>query len=859
MNAPPGLEIPQSAHLITKAVRLPDGTVSRVSALDSHWATPPLNLPTYLPVDQSDPFEGLAWSAAAPSITRQLDDLLAMPFNVFWSYVLFDASVVPFIDSLLRFAPREFNVHVDGHASSAVLQLFDEALVSRCLLILMRIAEPSSQRKTTADFLAVEHWRTLVYDRWIFDAPKLLDMCALYGFSNRELSRRVVCNLLKLEPRYIDDLGESLGAVGEALSQTCGSVAANGSARNSKEVWSLPFASVLDTQSAEEVARLSEWLQDSAGTLHSLMHVAADTLADCLHGRLIGPNGLLTSIQMVVELALPLLVRRANGLASGATPQAAESGVVETKATESTRGALRNAAVHFLLTASSLINVCLIAPIETAASSQRHPQPELLEVIGQLADPCAKMVEVAELYARARVETEPATERCSAERQFSGAGALLQQLLLVCGLNEGVERLCNSALDRFHAEALRQLTTATPSSMPATGQHASAGGVQRINRQTAQQEKVAAVRELFPTCGEGFICAALNHLGSTTAVVEALLEDCLPPQLKSLPRDLETEPSPDPNPTTPVAPPPEHLRLPGDVRQQRKSSNQASDNRAGAAKQQVRRVNVTDKMADEQREWKQLTNLGARAVAGAYDVPFSEYDDEWDDSFELPGAKAIGAGVIDESFEPVIAKDTAASFSRAPTSGNEEPMPANALEWARAMGLGQYAEAMRAAGIIRLELAARLSEADISRFGVLPRHRERFLGATARLADRLRKRGRHVPIATTDTSGYAAASAIHYDNETGQFWGEDGSFDRSAGASVVPPEGPSQGSMGHLLGAETWQHQQHGLQHQQLSERPNARSAPTPARQKIERNRKEQSKATCANHNRKQRAYRKTT
>ena len=61
-----------------------------------------------------------------------------------------------------------------------------------------------------------------MYDRWLLDAPKLLDASALFGFSNPALARRLLASAVRLEPRYADDLAEAIGAAAEALSQASG-------------------------------------------------------------------------------------------------------------------------------------------------------------------------------------------------------------------------------------------------------------------------------------------------------------------------------------------------------------------------------------------------------------------------------------------------------------------------------------------------------------------------------------------------------------------------------------------------------------------------------------------------------------
>ena len=113
------------------------------------------------------------------------------------------------------------------------------------------------------------------------------------------------------------------------------------------------------------------------------------------------------------------------------------------------------------------------------------------------------------------------------------------------------------------------------------------------------------------------------------------------------------------------------------------------------------------------------------------------------------------------------------------------------MEWVAAIGLGQYADALRSAGIARLPLAARLTAADCDRAGIKGAHQQRLLAAAARLAERLQRAGKALPTdADDDPSGYARAAMIRYDDESGTWYGDDGSVDASAPAGAAAPFAP---------------------------------------------------------------------
>lgn len=46
----------------------------------------------------------------------------------------------------------------------------------------------------------------LLYDNWLLDIPKLLDLCSLYAHSNPMPLRQLLTNVFELQPKYLDDL-----------------------------------------------------------------------------------------------------------------------------------------------------------------------------------------------------------------------------------------------------------------------------------------------------------------------------------------------------------------------------------------------------------------------------------------------------------------------------------------------------------------------------------------------------------------------------------------------------------------------------------------------------------------------------
>ena len=46
----------------------------------------------------------------------------------------------------------------------------------------------------------------ILYENFILDMPKIMDLCVLYGAANGPLVSKMIANIFTEQPRYLDDL-----------------------------------------------------------------------------------------------------------------------------------------------------------------------------------------------------------------------------------------------------------------------------------------------------------------------------------------------------------------------------------------------------------------------------------------------------------------------------------------------------------------------------------------------------------------------------------------------------------------------------------------------------------------------------
>ena len=854
--------------------------------------TSPL-LPPYLPPSKNPSAAELLEAAdAAACAADGLAALLSLDERQFWaaaSQAQTTSALGIFVDTYLRFAPRRlgFGPHEDESDQTSDL------LRKRLLRVLLRLATPPSSAASISWSEQMGLW---------FSAPRLLDIHALYGFSQPAICERILSAVLSAQPRLIvGGLCDALGVAAITISRLAGYSAAAGAVgtETAPTPAPLPLPSVADLSSPADVEALASWLQEAAGTLHALLAVAPasilrESATEAANGRgtahvplgvaLSGPQGLLTALQLSAEAALPRL-RQAAGAASSAA---------------AVHDSLAAAGIHCVHAAALLASKALIEPAGSVAGEvdgrgggrgkgkgggrgkgkggkgkgggggRLKDSEEMIAALLQLSDPCEILDGCADLYAALDVPTAPASARTVPQRLVQGGGSLLQQMLGFTSFGEQVvDAVASVPADA--ANSIRQLLRAAQDE-PAK-KRAGGGGGNNSGAATAEEKhKARHIMEMLPGVGEGFVVAVLrNYGGRTEPAVNALLEDNLPSHLAELPRDLRAPPSFGPGGPLP----------PGATRV-------VSDESGGDASGGGRRTDTLGKRRVLQNERKLLGDLSApgrraptavlEAAAmddssvtageggGGYAPPavvagasLGLYDDEFDDSLEAfsAGQSATGPSILADDLEEaafvVRRGGHGTAFASAPSAdaqsggggggggaarGGLAGLPANALEWVRSIGLGQYAEKMRAAGLVRLELAAQIGDAECDRLKATPAHRTKLLASAARLAERFKERGRPLPGQSGGGGGdvYAAAAQLHYDAETGTFWDEEGGHADEGGGGAPPAPGRTAPSGGSASG------------------RPGGGAPINPA---LARRRAEANKAKVANHSRKQAAARK--
>ncbi|MEQ2171821.1 hypothetical protein GOODEAATRI_014574, partial [Goodea atripinnis] len=203
------------------------------------------------PPEDGSPAEVEEFLEHARFIAEDLEWLLALPHDKFWCQVVFDESLQRCLDSYLHHAPRGLDV--------ATLPL----------------------SPAVADVQRAEHFFTpavfgeIIYDNFLFDIPKILDLCVLFGKGNTQLLHKMIENIFTQQPAYYNDLDETLPTVLQVfhtILDKCGLQCEGATAMEPMKLTAQKQPTAM-SMNLEELGDIVLYLCDSTTTIHAFLDI----------------------------------------------------------------------------------------------------------------------------------------------------------------------------------------------------------------------------------------------------------------------------------------------------------------------------------------------------------------------------------------------------------------------------------------------------------------------------------------------------------------------------------------------------------------------------------------------------------
>lgn len=192
-----------------------DGVENRVPALHIGWADPLTYVRYENPPSPDDdgvipPGATEAWLEQMEFLEHDLQHLLNLEHHKFWSQVVYDESVHLCLESYITNGPRWYDDQALDSASKTVI----ENIHNMIFLVYVRMA---TYKESKLCHITPSIFGEIIYENYLFDACKLLDLCILYGPTNPSLLAKMISNIFTQQPKYYEDLAHITDSIKYAL------------------------------------------------------------------------------------------------------------------------------------------------------------------------------------------------------------------------------------------------------------------------------------------------------------------------------------------------------------------------------------------------------------------------------------------------------------------------------------------------------------------------------------------------------------------------------------------------------------------------------------------------------------------
>ncbi|XP_060048840.1 activating signal cointegrator 1 complex subunit 2 isoform X2 [Erinaceus europaeus] len=445
----------------------------------------------------------------ATFVTTDLDWLLALPHDKFWCQVIFDETLQKCLDSYLRYAPRKFDEWVAPSPEVADMQ---RRLHRSVFLTFLRM---STHKESKDHFFSPSAFGEILYNNFLFDIPKILDLCVLFGKGNSLLLQKMIGNIFTQQPSYYDDLDNAMPTILQGFShilQHCGLQGDGASATPQK--LEEPGRLTPSHMPLLELKDIILYLCDTCTTLWAFLEIFPQAC------QTFQKHDFCCRLASFYETAVPELE---SAIRKRQLEDSRLLGDLWRRLSHSRKKLLD--IFHIIL-----YHICLLPILESGCNGVQGFVEEFLQVFSPLLQ--EKRDEMRAAYILQAVESSwEGVDRRKALQATAPPAA--QEPEGAVGTEEEPAGATSAPVWKPEEEQ----------SLGAAAQGPPVCGVEL-------DSLISQVRDLLPELGEGFILACLQHCGyDPEHVINDVLEGRLHPALDQLDRSLQRQVPPD---TTPL-------------------------------------------------------------------------------------------------------------------------------------------------------------------------------------------------------------------------------------------------------------------------------------------------------------------
>lgn len=470
----------------------------------------------------------------ATFVANDLDWLLALPHDKFWCQVIFDETLQKCLDSYLHYVPRKFDEWVAPTPEVVDMQ---KRLHRSVFLTFLRM---STHKESKDHFISPSAFGEILYNNFLFDIPKILDLCVLFGKGNSQLLKKMIGNIFMQQPSYYNDLDETVPTILQVFSNILqhSGLQRDGASATPQKLEERGRSTPSDMPLLE-LKDIVLYLCDTCTTLWAFLDIFP------LACQTFQKHDFCYRLASFYETAIP-------ELESAIKKRRLE----DSKLLSDLWQRLSHSRKKLLEIFHILLNqICLLPVLESSRDSIQGFIEEFLQIFSSLLQEKRFLRDYDVLF--------PVADDVSLLQQASSA--LLDEtrtayiLQAIESAWEGVDRRkATDAKDPPVAEDFNGVVaTAEPvsglSSHPENSEEEEyVGAAAALGPAVCGVELdslISQVKDLLPDLGEGFILACLEHYSyDPEQVINNILEERLAPALSQLDRNLDRQMKPDPTP-----------------------------------------------------------------------------------------------------------------------------------------------------------------------------------------------------------------------------------------------------------------------------------------------------------------------
>ncbi|XP_065745408.1 activating signal cointegrator 1 complex subunit 2 isoform X5 [Phocoena phocoena] len=551
--------------------------------------------------------------------------------------VVFDETLQKCLDSYLHYVPRKFDEWV---APAPEVVDMEKRLHRSVFLTFLRM---STHKESKDHFISPSAFGEILYNNFLFDIPKILDLCVLFGKGNSPLLQKMIGNIFLQQPSYYNDLDETMPTILQVFSnilQHCG-LQGDGACATPQKLEERGRLTPSDMPLLE-LKDIVLYLCDTCTTLWAFLDIfplACPTFQK---------HDFCYRLASFYEIAIPELE---SAIKKRRLEDSKLLGDLWQRLSHSRKKLLE--IFHILLN-----QICLLPVLESSCDNIQGFIEEFLQIFSSLLQEKRFLRDYDVLF--------PVADDISLLQQASSALDETRTAYILQAVEsawEGVDRRkATNAKDPPVAENPNGVVVAAeavsrPSSLPQNSEEEECLGAAAAPGPAVcgveLDSLISQVKDLLPDLGEGFILACLEHYSyDPEQVINNILEGRLAPALSQLDRGLDRQVKPD---LTPLLASRHNIFQNDEFDVFSRDSVDLSRVHKGRStrKEESARSLLNDKreVVAQRRRYEQYSVVAEEVpVQPGEDSPYrsDDYEDEYDDTYD---GNQVGANDADSDDE----------------------------------------------------------------------------------------------------------------------------------------------------------------------------------------------------------------